>query len=350
MVLRPLRDVRSREQHGRGQNLSRLQTASSDDGGGELLLPRVEVRRPAPGLLRKEFEGRYAAQPLQRDHQLPQGGRARPVHLQNHPEVGDPGARRRRARGVRLVRRADQLRDGLRLPRRPEEVRHLLAGSAPSRRQGHHPLPLRDLAHYAPRARRQPSRFRVRPRLVDRRGGEDVEIEGERRGPLRDGGALRRGSLPLLPAPRGPVRPRRRLLRERGSGADQLRSCERPGESAQQNSPDDRQLLPGIASRIRQEGGARGGDRTAGRRRPRRGRRKNRGLRLRRRAEEHLELHLAREQVYRRDHAVEARQGGEDRRALLRAQHTLRHPSSERHARGPLHSGNCGADLGAART
>ena len=60
--------------------------------------------------------------------------------------AGHPAAQRPRARDVRLVRRAHQLPQRRRPPRRPREVECPGCGRAPRHRQGHSLVPHRDLA------------------------------------------------------------------------------------------------------------------------------------------------------------------------------------------------------------
>ena len=87
-----------------------------------------------------------AGDPPQRD---PAPRRKRPRRHFDEPRravVGHPGAVRSVQRRLRVVRRADQLRrrGRLWLGRRP--VQEVVAGEPAHRRQGHHALPLRDLA------------------------------------------------------------------------------------------------------------------------------------------------------------------------------------------------------------
>ena len=97
----------------------------------------------------------------------------------NRQSWGIPVSRRHRTDGVRLVRRAHQLPVGHGLSGR--RLRAALAGRPARRRQGHHPVPLRDLAgHAAERRRGAAARgLGARIRAVGRR--QDVEVGRARR-------------------------------------------------------------------------------------------------------------------------------------------------------------------------
>ena len=70
---------------------------------------------------------------------------------------------------LRLVRRADQLHHGRRLPGRPRRVRLLVAGRPAHHRQGHRPLPFDLLAGDAVERRPRAAAPRLGPRLPGRR-------------------------------------------------------------------------------------------------------------------------------------------------------------------------------------
>ena len=79
---------------------------------------------------------------------------------------------------VRVVRRAHQLhhRDRLRRSRAGRGVREALAGAVPLRGQGHHPVPLRDLAGDAAGRGPAAARAGLRPRLPAHQGREDEQV------------------------------------------------------------------------------------------------------------------------------------------------------------------------------
>ena len=77
---------------------------------------------------------------------LLEGGLDRRLGEPRRPVVGHPAAVGSVERGLRLVRRADQLRVGGRPRHRPRGVRHVVAGRPPCDRQGHHALSRGDLA------------------------------------------------------------------------------------------------------------------------------------------------------------------------------------------------------------
>ena len=194
------------------------------------------------------------------------------------PRVGHPAALRRPVRHLRLVRRADQLRLGARLPGRRDASGALAARRAPDR-QGHPEAPRRLLADHAAGGRHPALPAPQRPRLlVARRAarcpsrvGNVVEafqltdkygLDAFRYFLLREmtfglDAELQRGGAGR-PAQRRP-RQRPRQPREPRHHADRRASAARHGGRPGRPAPEDRQI------RV-----ARGGD--AGRRRPRDGR------------------------------------------------------------------------------
>ena len=112
----------------------------------ELVLPAVEVPAAAAGSLRGAPVVHRAGSAPQRD---PAAGRSRPRgHLgePRRPVVGHPAAVRSGERRLCLVRRAHQLRRGGRLRLGRGAVPAVVAGQSAHHRQGHHAVPLRDLA------------------------------------------------------------------------------------------------------------------------------------------------------------------------------------------------------------
>jgi methionyl-tRNA synthetase len=111
-----------------------------------------------------------------------------------------PDERRRDAEHVRLVRRAAQLPHATGFPEPGFARRRAVAGAAARDRQGHHALPLRDLAGDARGGRAPAPRARVGARLhVARRAALQQEQRRVAR-PRRGRGPLRRRRAALLPA------------------------------------------------------------------------------------------------------------------------------------------------------
>ena len=179
-------------------------------GRGELLLRPVALPGAAGAAVRGEPVLLRAGALPQRGAGLAQGGAAR---LQRQPRrrvVGDPVPGRSGAPDLRLVRRADQLRDRRRLPGRCGHVRALLAGRPARHRQEHHPLPLPLLAGHADERRPAAAAPGLRPRLHAAARREDVQDARQRARSGQRGRPVRRGRRPLPGPARDPVRPRRR--------------------------------------------------------------------------------------------------------------------------------------------
>ena len=131
--------------------------------GAEPLLPAEPVSRPAADAHPLRGVPGRAGDPSQRDRAAARGRPAGHLGVPQPAVVGHPLPRRRRADGVRLVRRADQLPLGHRLSR--ARVRAALAGRPARGRQGHHPVPLRHLAGDAPQRRTAASQGGLGPRV-----------------------------------------------------------------------------------------------------------------------------------------------------------------------------------------
>ena len=105
---------------------------------------------------------------------------------------------------LRLVRRADQLHHGRRLPRRPGGVRALVAGRPPRHRQGHRPLPHDLLAGDAVERRARGAAEGLGPRLAARcRRRADEQEPRQLPRPGRRRGRVRGRRRPLRHAARG---------------------------------------------------------------------------------------------------------------------------------------------------
>jgi methionyl-tRNA synthetase len=165
VVLRRLRVVQDRRRDRRRPLRAAPHAPARLDRGAQLVLPPVALPGVPRALLasRPEF-----CQPESRRNEilglLAQGledvSASRARFAWGVP-VPAPDERRRDAEHVRLVRRAAQLPHGDRLPRRGlRGARRAVAGAAARDRQGHHALPLRDLAGDA-RGRGAPAPERV---------------------------------------------------------------------------------------------------------------------------------------------------------------------------------------------
>ena len=127
--------------------------------------------------------------------------RLRPPHLQaqrgarfhtgraqrrlHHPHLvplGRAGAVGRRARVLRLVRRAHQLPHAGLVRQRSRAVRRAVGGGAPSHRQGHFEVPLRVVARHVHGGRDRPARGDLRARLPAHRRAEAGEDDDPGRG------------------------------------------------------------------------------------------------------------------------------------------------------------------------
>src|SRR3546814_13694223 len=100
------------------------------------------------------------------------------------------------------------------------ELQDLLAGRPPHGRQGYPALPRRLLARLPHGRRPAAAQARLRARLVDGRGPEDVEVAGQRHRPEAAGDHLWPRPGALFPAARGALRQRRRLLAQGDDRAD----------------------------------------------------------------------------------------------------------------------------------
>ena len=226
-------------QRGLPQRVGRPRDAARDDlpepsrrpapvaDRAQLVLPAVGLPGAARAPLRRPPGLRPARLPAQRDARL-HPGRARGLLDQPRADpgrLGDPVPDRRErrdgtARGrlvgprggqdLRLVRRADQLHHGRRLPGRSRRVRPLVAGRPAHHRQGHRPLPLDLLAGDAVERRPRAAAPRLGPRLPDRRRRRADEQEPRQLPrPGRFRRDIRLGRRALRRAARGAVRSRR---------------------------------------------------------------------------------------------------------------------------------------------
>ncbi len=180
--------------------------ASAPDGrpgrvgrGAFLLFPPVGLAGAPSGLLRGAPDLRDAGDPLQRGQELRAGRPAGPLRVAHHLQLGHPGAGRPGPRDVCLARRAHQLHLGAGLAgRREGALRPVLAGRLPRRRQGHPPLPRRLLAGLPDERRPRAAKACLRPRLVDQRGPENLEVAGQRHRPARAGRGATASTRPAI--------------------------------------------------------------------------------------------------------------------------------------------------------
>ena len=114
------------------------------DGRGELVLPPLALPGAAPAAARRAARVRAAGDPAQRDPERHRGRTRGHLRLPRSSVVGRALARRSRAYGLRLDRRAHELPLGHRIP--GGILPRVLARGLPRRRQGHHALPLHLLA------------------------------------------------------------------------------------------------------------------------------------------------------------------------------------------------------------
>ena len=195
LVLRPGRALLDRQGR-RGRALPGLRAGAGPPRRGELLLPHGQPPRVAARAHRGQPRVHPARVAPQRDARFPAPAPRRPVHLpaEKAPGLGHRAALRPGVRDLRLVRRADQLHHRAGLRHRGPALRALLARGAPPHRQGHPHHPRGVLADDAPRRRDRAAAHHLRPRLVDHRGAQDVEVDRQRRRPGRSRGPLRRRS------------------------------------------------------------------------------------------------------------------------------------------------------------
>ena len=246
LVLGPRRGLlrRERADEGAGRDLAGADRDARRMGrGGELLLPPLRLPGPAARALRAASDLHRPGDAPQRDRQLRARRAAGPLHQPHHVRLGPARARRSEARDVCLDRRPQQLRHGLRLPRRDGGAVALLAGRRPHHRQGHRALPYGLLAGLPDVGRAAAAEAGLRPRLPVQPRREDVEVGRQRHRPVRAGGCLRRRPAPLLLPARGAVRPGRQLFARGDRQPHQRRPRQRSRQSGAALAVDDRAQL-----------------------------------------------------------------------------------------------------------
>ena len=295
-VLRGLRAVLQPRGAGR-RPLPDPRPAGGDGPGGELLLPHLQVRRPAAGALPRPPRVRPPRHPPARGRLLRRAGAPGSLDLALQLHLGGADPLGPQARHVRLGRRPAELPDRRRLGRRHGAVRQGVAGRLPLRGQGHPPLPRRHLAGHPARGRPAPAPHRPGPRLAAGRGREDEQDQAHRHRPPRPGGAVRQRRRPLLLPARGRLRPGRQLLLGGAGRALQRRPGQRARQPGQPGHGHGRALPRRGAARAR-AGHRRRGGRPGGRRAGlRRGRRRPRGGRLRAGPGRHLAVRRGRQRL-----------------------------------------------------
>ena len=217
----PCETYYTEEQLARGPHLPVMRPRGRVRTRGQLLLQALGVPGRAARLLRGQPGIHPARHASQRGALVREGRPARPVDLARQREVGNPAAVRRQRTSVyvwfdALINYITAI--GYGDPEQGRAVREALAGADPLRRQGHHPVPLRDLAGDAARRGAAAARARLRPRLPAHQGREDEQVQGQRDGARRPRREVRGRRLPLLLPARRAVR-HRRLDLARGDGA-----------------------------------------------------------------------------------------------------------------------------------
>ena len=132
-----------------------------------------------------------------------------------------------------------------------ELLQEMVAGQPARRRQGHHALPLRDLAGDADERARAAAGAGVRPRLGLFQGRAHEQDDGEHRRSARCGESLRPGSAAPVSGEGDSVRRRRRLHVGAVRGEVQRRPGEQPRQPRESRRVDDRALSAGPDSRDR---------------------------------------------------------------------------------------------------
>ncbi len=265
-------DFKTEQEIGRGQHLPDPPDPARPRAGGELVLPAVAPSRSRSSALYAEQPDFVTPAPAPQrgarvHHRRAQRRLAQP--LQAQADLGRRGPVGRRARLLRLVRRAAQLLHGARLrPRRRGPDRHVLAGDLPRHGQGHPQVPRGVLAGDADGRRAAAARAPVHPRLPadarrERRRDEDVQVARQRARPVRGDGPLRHRRAALLLLPRGLLRPGRRRLDDHVRRALRDRARQRVRQPRQPHAVDDQPLPRRRRARGRRRPGARPGLRRA---------------------------------------------------------------------------------------
>ncbi len=167
------------------------------------------------------------------------GGPERPEH---HPDDGQMGHPRPGDPAHSIYVWFDALHNyvtGIGYDRDPALFQKVLAGFRPSDRQGHPPLPCRFLAGVPHGLGPAPSRVRLRPWLVAQGRSQDVQIEGQRPGPLRPHPGHGARSAPVFPPAGNPDRAGRQLQPRGLHPSGQFRPGQRPGKPGQPDADDD---------------------------------------------------------------------------------------------------------------
>ena len=312
LVLLGLRDLLHREGDRRRQAVPGARAADGVEVGGEPVLPPVALPAAAARPLRRAPGDGAPGEPPERGARLRRVGAAGPVGVARQPAVGHPVPRPPGADGLRVARRAHQLRLGARLrPRRGPPLRALLGRRRrhprARHRQGHPALPRRLLARLPALRRPAAADHGVGPRLVAARRQEGLQVLRQRGAAGLPGAPLRAGRPALLHAPRDGLRPGRPVLRRGVHRPLQRRPRQRPGQHRVAGGDP-------VAARLRRHDAAGVVRRQpADRRRSRGGRRvppRDGGLRLQPRPRRPLAPARRDQPVPGRARAVEAHEGG----------------------------------------
>ena len=211
VVLRQLRGV----QAGEGSDQRPLPGPSDDqarvDQGEELVLPVVEVSAAAadhyarqPSFIEPEVRRNEILRLVEaglEDISVSRAGQSWGIPLPFDPQ------------SVVYVwfDALDQLRGGRRLRLGPTTLRGKMAGRPAHHRQGHHAVPLRDLAGDADEREAAAARTRLRPRLDFREWPAHEQVARQRRRSRRGGRAIRRRPVAPVSHEGSALRRRRRL-------------------------------------------------------------------------------------------------------------------------------------------
>ena len=177
LVLPAVRGLQGRDRHRPRQPLPDPPHRADPRAGGQLLLQAVRLPGAARTPLRRARFVRHAGHAPQRGPLVhPLGTPRRPPHAQA-PDLGRAGSLGPRARVLRVVRRAAELRlRAVLCARGRRPVRAPVAGELPPDRQGHPALPRRLLARAADGRRDRAARTHLRPRLPADGRGEDEQV------------------------------------------------------------------------------------------------------------------------------------------------------------------------------
>ncbi|CAA9357156.1 MAG: Methionyl-tRNA synthetase, partial [uncultured Gemmatimonadetes bacterium] len=273
VVLRGVRAVQARPRD-RGRPLRPApHPRAAVDGGAQLVLPPLRLRRVPAHALRRAPGVPAARVAPQRDPGADRRRAGRHLSDPRAPVVGHPlpppHLRRCGAGHVGVVRRAPQLPHRHGLPGR--RLAGVVAGAASRGGQGHHAPARRHLAGDAAVRRAAHPRAGVGARVRDAGRRALQQVRGRRAGAGRRHRPLRAGCVPLLPPARGAVGRGRQLQLGAVHGALHLGAGERAGEPGQPHPLHGGEVLRRRGARCFAPRDRRQGERGAGHLPPRHG-------------------------------------------------------------------------------